>query len=271
VPDKLLTTRDLEDLLQLDRVTIYRMVKDGELPALRVGGQWRFSREAIDAWLQGRKGETRVVSNAPEVTVDLSSLKLSDLVPLETLEQIQNQFALLLGVASFTTDLDGKPLAPCSHCSRFCHLVHDTPRGEADCEASWRRIAHSAQDGATIHVCHAGIQYASAPVIVSGQRVGMVTAGQFLTEDPDPVAFRERALAVGDRVGVDGEVLAAAMDSIEIVTEERALQITSLLATIANALSRIGYQGYLVRQTLAQIAELSKDPTRFTKNPAEVT
>ena len=39
--DKLLTTRELEELLQLDRVTIYRMVKDGELPALRVGGQWR--------------------------------------------------------------------------------------------------------------------------------------------------------------------------------------------------------------------------------------
>ena len=267
MPDKLLTTRDLEELLQLDRVTIYRMVKDGDLPALRVGGQWRFSREAIDAWLQGRRGETRVVSNAPELAVDLSSLELSDLVPLETLEQIQNQFALLLGVASFTTNLDGKPLALCSHCSRFCRLVHDTARGEADCEASWRQIAHSAQDGATIHVCHAGIQYASAPVIVSGQRVGMVTAGQFLAEEPDPAAFRERALITGARIGVDGEALAAAMDSIEIVTKERALQITGLLATIANALSRIGYQGYLVRRTLAQIAELSKRPEGFFREP----
>lgn len=47
--DRLLTTRELEERLQLDRVTIYRMVKEGELPALRVGGQWRFSSEAIDS------------------------------------------------------------------------------------------------------------------------------------------------------------------------------------------------------------------------------
>jgi len=33
MPDKLLTTRELVDMLQLDRVTIYKMVKDGELPA----------------------------------------------------------------------------------------------------------------------------------------------------------------------------------------------------------------------------------------------
>jgi hypothetical protein len=56
---------------------------------------------------------------------------------------------------------------------------------------------------------------------------------------------------------VDGEALAAAQDSIEIVSEERALQITGLLATIANSLSGIGYQNSLVRQKLAQIAELT--------------
>ena len=33
MPDKLLTTRELVDMLQLDRVTIYKMVKDGELPS----------------------------------------------------------------------------------------------------------------------------------------------------------------------------------------------------------------------------------------------
>ncbi len=52
--DRLLTTRELQDHLQLDRVTIYRMVKEGELPALRVGGQWRFSAAAIDRWLRSR-------------------------------------------------------------------------------------------------------------------------------------------------------------------------------------------------------------------------
>ena len=36
MPDKLLTTRELVDMLQLDRVTIYKMVKDGELASLSI-------------------------------------------------------------------------------------------------------------------------------------------------------------------------------------------------------------------------------------------
>jgi excisionase family DNA binding protein len=254
MPDKLLTTRELVDLLHLDRVTIYKMVKDGELPALRVGGQWRFSEDAVGAWLRGQRGEVPVAPNTAPSTTDL---KLIDLVPLQTLQAIQDQFSDLLGVSSFITDLDGLPLAPCSHCSRFCLLVHTRPEGKLACQASWRAIARSDEEGAAVHTCHAGIQYASAPVIVNGQRMGMVTAGQFLTQPPESAAFAQQALATGAALHVNGEALAQAMDSIEIVSHERAVQITNLLATIANAISAIGYQSYQVRQTLSQIARLS--------------
>ena len=257
MPDKLLTTRELEEVLQLDRVTIYKMVKDGELPALRVGGQWRFSAEAIDTWLKTQHGEPPAETPRREAAADLTSLRLADLVSIDTLQSIQDQFAQLLGVAAFITDLDGQPFAPCSRCSRFCQLVHTTQSGKASCQQSWRAVARLDEEGANVHTCHAGIRYASAPVVVNGQRVGMVTAGQFLTEALAPTAFRERALATGAHIGVDGEALTAAQDSLEIVSTERALQITALLAVIANALSGISYQGYLARQALARIAEIS--------------
>jgi excisionase family DNA binding protein len=254
MPERLLTTRELVGLLQLDRVTIYRMVKDGELPALRVGGQWRFSEDAVSAWLKRRRGEAPAVA---DTALGVTELKLTDLVPIQTLQSIQDQFSELLGVSSFITDLDGLPLAPCAHCSRFCLLVHTRVEGKHACQTSWRTIAQSDQEGAAVHTCHAGIQYASAPVIVAGQRLGLVTAGQFLTQPPEPAAFVMQAAETGLRLGVDGEALAQAMDSIEIVSHERALQITNLLATIANAISAIGYQSYQVRQTLSQIARLS--------------
>jgi excisionase family DNA binding protein len=251
--DTLLTTRELKDRLQLDRVTIYRMVKTGELPALRVGGQWRFSSDAIDAWLQARR-RNRAQPVRPAASE--AEVSLTELIPVATLHDIQDQFAAVLGVASFITDLDGQPLVPCSRCSAFCRLVHTTPAGMASCQESWRKVARSAETGTRVHACHAGIGYASAPVEVAGRRVGMVTAGQFLTQAPDPAAFRDRALATGARIGVDGEALAVAGGSLELVSTERALQITALLAVVANALSSIGYQSYLARQTLAQIAQL---------------
>jgi excisionase family DNA binding protein len=259
MPDRLLTTREIVELLQLDRVTIYKMLKDGTLPALRVGGQWRFSAEAIDTWLRAQRGEAPAEhtarSEAPEIGL---GLELTDLLPIGTLQMIQNQFAALLKVASFITDLDGQPISPCNRCSRFCREVHATDEGMEACKESWRAFAGLDEIGAaTIHTCHAGIRYASAPICVNGQRLGLVTAGQFLTEPPDPAEFRKQALETGARLGVNGETLAAAQDSIEIIDAERAVQITGLLATIANTMSAIAYQSFQARQTLAQIAQLT--------------
>jgi excisionase family DNA binding protein len=259
MPDKLLTTREIVDLLQLDRVTIYKMLKDGTLPALRVGGQWRFSAEAIDSWLKGQRGEPPAEPVVrPEAPESPLGLELTDLLPIATLQTIQNQFAALLKVASFITDLDGQPISPCNRCSQFCREVHATEEGMEACKESWRTIANLDEIGAaTIHTCHAGVQYASAPICVNGQRMGLVTAGQFLTVPSDPAEFRARALETGLRLGVNGEKLAASQDSIEIIDAERAVQISGLLATIANTMSSIAYQSYQARQTLAQIAQLT--------------
>jgi excisionase family DNA binding protein len=258
--ERLLTTRELQDLLQLDRVTIYKMVKEGELPALRVGGQWRFSLGAVEAWLQNHDKEARPGSGRPDPSSempDLSAIVLPDLIPLDTLQSIQNQFAHLLGVAAFTVDLDGKPFLPCSRCSRFCQVVHTTEAGMAACQVSWRAMTQARRPEASVHTCHAGVQYAGAPIFVAGQPIAVVTAGQFLTDKPDAEQFRIKAEATGRAIGVDGQALAEARDSLEVVREERALQITGLLATIANTLSAIGYQSLQMRQNLAQIAALS--------------
>jgi excisionase family DNA binding protein len=47
----ILTIRQLAEYLMVSEKTVYRMVERSELPALRVGSQWRFRRQDIDAWL----------------------------------------------------------------------------------------------------------------------------------------------------------------------------------------------------------------------------
>ena len=51
MPDRLLTTRQVQEFLNVDRITVYRMVESGQIPGMKVGGQWRFSQTAIDEWL----------------------------------------------------------------------------------------------------------------------------------------------------------------------------------------------------------------------------
>jgi excisionase family DNA binding protein len=49
--EDLLTTEQLARYLKVDKFTIYRLVAQRKLPAFKVGSQWRFKREMIDAWL----------------------------------------------------------------------------------------------------------------------------------------------------------------------------------------------------------------------------
>jgi len=49
--EELLTVEEVAGYLKIDRITVYRMLARKKIPAFKVGGQWRFYRKMIDAWL----------------------------------------------------------------------------------------------------------------------------------------------------------------------------------------------------------------------------
>lgn len=57
---EILTPREAADYLSIHVRTIYRLAKNGEIPGRKIGGSWRFKKEALDQWLSGRE------SPAPE-------------------------------------------------------------------------------------------------------------------------------------------------------------------------------------------------------------
>ncbi|MDH3251066.1 MAG: helix-turn-helix domain-containing protein, partial [Acidimicrobiia bacterium] len=70
----MLTTKDLQQLLHVDRSTIYRMAESGQLPAMKVGRQWRFPADRIDRWLEDRNMRPAGNEPAPDLTLNGSSL-----------------------------------------------------------------------------------------------------------------------------------------------------------------------------------------------------
>ena len=55
MPD-VMTTRELAEYLRLSERSVYRLLERGEIPAVKVGGQWRFRKSAVDEWLDLRFG-----------------------------------------------------------------------------------------------------------------------------------------------------------------------------------------------------------------------
>ena len=62
-----LTTEEVLEYLQVNLRTVYRLIKAGKIPAVRVGRQWRFRKRDIDAWLDSQRprGATRAAAAAP--------------------------------------------------------------------------------------------------------------------------------------------------------------------------------------------------------------
>jgi len=52
---KFMTASEVAAYLRVGRLTVYKMVRTGKLPAFRIGSDYRFSVEEIDRWISGRK------------------------------------------------------------------------------------------------------------------------------------------------------------------------------------------------------------------------
>jgi excisionase family DNA binding protein len=46
-----MTTNEMAKYLKLHQITIYKLSKEGKIPAARIGRVWRFDKEVIDAWI----------------------------------------------------------------------------------------------------------------------------------------------------------------------------------------------------------------------------
>ncbi len=53
--DKWLTLDELAEYLKLSRTKLYRMAQEGEIPASKIGAQWRFNRKEIDDWVSSQR------------------------------------------------------------------------------------------------------------------------------------------------------------------------------------------------------------------------
>ena len=54
---RLLTVNEVADLLRVSRMTVYRMIKDGEMAAVRVGRSYRLREDDVDTYLSDRYTE----------------------------------------------------------------------------------------------------------------------------------------------------------------------------------------------------------------------
>ena len=104
-----LTTEEVLEYLQVNLRTVYRLIKAGKIPAVRVGRQWRFRKRDIDAWLESQR--PRNVRPAPvPARVQAPSATRPRILVVDDEATIRDLLAKTLALAEYDVDLapDGR-------------------------------------------------------------------------------------------------------------------------------------------------------------------
>ena len=59
---ELMTVEELANYLRVTKKTIYRLLEQGNIPAMKVGRQFRFNKASIDKWMQRNSRESKAPS-----------------------------------------------------------------------------------------------------------------------------------------------------------------------------------------------------------------
>ena len=107
--DGFLTTEEVLEYLQVNLRTVYRLIKAGKIPAVRVGRQWRFRKTDLDAWLESQRPRALRPPVAQNVK-PASTAGRSRVLVVDDEEGIRDLLAKTLELAEYDVDLahDGR-------------------------------------------------------------------------------------------------------------------------------------------------------------------
>lgn len=244
--DNLLTAKQVQDLLNIDRTTIYRMLKDGRLTGIKVGQNWRFSTHEVNDILTG-------VVRPSVINHDTRTASL----PLDCMQPMQDVFAEIAKVGAVTTDKEGNPLTRVSNSCDFCKLMLGSEEGRLACSASWKKLVGQEKTNPEFTTCHAGMQYARSRIEVQGELSAMLIVGQFYLQKPSTEEETERLEALAQKYHINTDLLTQASKQISILDDNAISQISGWLERVSSTFEKISSERINLMGRLRQIAEMS--------------
>jgi excisionase family DNA binding protein len=112
IDETFLTTDEVLEYLHVNLRTVYRLIKAGKIPAVRVGRQWRFRKRDIDAWLDNQRprGAPRPVPAAAPQPAPATAPARPRVLVVDDEASIRDLLAKTLTLAEYDVDVapDGR-------------------------------------------------------------------------------------------------------------------------------------------------------------------
>lgn len=108
--ESFLTTEEVLEYLQVNLRTVYRLIKAGKIPAVRVGRQWRFRKRDIDAWLESQRPRAVRNSSSSAPRIAAAPAGRPRVLVVDDEASIRDLLSKTLALAEYDVDLapDGR-------------------------------------------------------------------------------------------------------------------------------------------------------------------
>jgi excisionase family DNA binding protein len=252
---ELLTTKQLQQLLKIDRVTVYRMLNDGRLKGVKIGNHWRFPLSEIDR-LMGEEKETAEPECSDKLLTDF---------PTDCVQMVQEIFAGIIGIGAITVTLRGEQLTRPTYSNSFCKLMLSNPSGREACQASWRKIALRASGEPPFQTCHAGLSYKRSMINTNDRPTAWLIAGQFYIAAADQDKENERLEQLANKHNISLSRLAEAARKIPVLKRYQQEKVQEWTPKVASTIQSILCERSTLMDRLERIAEISAIHQTLTK------
>jgi diguanylate cyclase (GGDEF)-like protein/hemerythrin-like metal-binding protein/PAS domain S-box-containing protein len=183
--------------------------------------------------------------------------KYSDLIDVPQLQALMESLARVTGVANAMIGVDGTVIAKAGG-QQACNEFHrQNPETCARCLESDTALAESMTQGRpyAVYSCLNGLTDTASPIIVNGEHVANIFAGQFLTGPPDLEFFRRQAR----NEGFDEEKYLSAIAQLPIIPADRIQAITALFVQLASLFASVGVDRIRQRESSDDLRRLNAE------------
>ncbi|MEK7395479.1 MAG: SpoIIE family protein phosphatase [Candidatus Poribacteria bacterium] len=193
---------------------------------------------------------TKIIKEIEEQSVP----KITDLIDISILQQIQDWASKTAGVSILIRDANGYPVTRASLSNEFCALISGDEHTNPECRDSNIKAAELAGRAGKPqkYTCFAGLTQFAAPIKIEGNNIGTIVLG----DRPSEPMNLEKINELADKFSINPPKLIKAAQSVEVWSEETMNSTINFLYSIANALFTLCYQGYHLNKNVKELSAL---------------
>ncbi|MGL5244487.1 MAG: sensor histidine kinase, partial [Sarcina sp.] len=198
------------------------------------------------------------------------NLNLREVIDVEKVQKIQDDIAEATQISMIVVDSEGKPVTKHSNCSEFCKYMRSKEEHLKLCEKcdSIGGEEASKLNKPYIYKCYNGLVDFASPIIIKGEYLGAVMAGQVLIKEDEEVNInsihyheeRVAAIKAWDKILVDY------YNKLEKISFDRIKSIANMMFHICNYIVEEG----VLKITQQELAEKNMKCMEAEKLKAEI-